>query len=417
MWRMLFTWGLVCVLCQSEGMADDWPAFRGPNGDGQSREKNAPIHWDAETNVKWKVPLPSAGNSSPIVAGGRVFLHIASDRGRKRGLVCYDRQDGREMWSRIVDYDQIDETHKTNPYDGSTPVTDGRRVVVWHGSAGLYCYDYQGREIWSRPLGRIDHFLGYASSPILFRDKVLLNFGPGVNQAMMAFDLATGKTLWQTKEPGGNAGQKPREVASYSTPVIVRIGERDQILNNQPTRVVAYDPSDGRILWTVGGIPGRQDLIYTSPIIAGEIGIAMGGFHGPRLGYKLGGNGDVTEANRIWHISKRNPQRIGTGVFVEGQIYTANVGPGTIECMDPQTGEIQWQSRTPSGATWASILSAAGHLYVTTQRGTTHVIRPNVNRFEEVASNPLEETINATPALSDGEFFIRTHKHLFCISN
>jgi outer membrane protein assembly factor BamB len=117
------------------------------------------------------------------------------------------------------------------------------------------------------------------------------------------------------------------------------------------------------------------------------------------------------------HITKRNPQRIGTGVFVDGHVYTANVGPGTTECMDPLTGEVKWQARTPSGDTWASIIYAAGHMYVTTQRGTTHVIRPNPNKLDEVASNPLGETINATPALSDGEFFIRTHEHLFCISD
>ena len=179
--------------------------------------------------------------------------------------------------------------------------------------------------------------------------------------------------------------------------------------------MVAYEPNDGKILWTVGGIPGRQDLIYTSPIIAGDMGIAMGGFHGPRLGYKLGGSGDVTEANRLWHVSKRNPQRIGTGVFVDGHIFTANFGPGTTECMDPRTGEVKWQTRTPSGDTWASIIYAADHLYVTTQRGTTHVIRPNPDKLDEVASNALGETTNATPAFSDGELFIRTHKHLFCI--
>ncbi len=415
MWRTNLIIAFVVLLTSRFVTADDWPAFRGPNGDGKSSEKRAPIRWDADTNVKWKVPLSSPGNSSPIVSGGRVFLHIASDRGRKRGLVCYDRTDGRKVWTRSIAYDKIDKTHKTNPYDGSTPVTDGKRVVVWHGSAGLHCYDFDGNEMWPRDLGAIDHFLGYASSPIISRDKVILSFGPGVNQAMMAFDLATGETTWQTKEAGGNAGQKPREVASYSTPVVVRFDGSDQLINNLPTHVVAYEPNDGKILWTVGGIPGRQDLIYTSPIIAGDMGIAMGGFHGPRLGYKLGGSGDVTEANRLWHVSKRNPQRIGTGVFVDGHIFTANFGPGTTECMDPRTGEVKWQTRTPSGDTWASIIYAADHLYVTTQRGTTHVIRPNPDKLDEVASNALGETTNATPAFSDGELFIRTHKHLFCI--
>jgi outer membrane protein assembly factor BamB len=204
-------------------------------------------------------------------------------------------------------------------------------------------------------------------------------------------------------------------VASYSTPVIVRVNGRDQIINNMPTRVVAYDLDDGEILWTVAGIPGKQDLVYTSPLIAGELGITMAGFRGPRLGYRLNGSGDVTTTHRHWHIEKRNPQRIGTGVVVNGCVYTANVGPGTIECIDAKTGESQWQKRTPGGDAWASIVFGAGHLYVTAQRGTTHVIRPNPEELEVIESNSLGETTNATPAISEGQIFIRSFSHLFCI--
>lgn len=406
---------LLILVSVRDLMAGDWAAFRGPRGDGKSEEKSAPTTWSPDTNIRWKVALSSEGNSSPIVSNGRVFLHIASDKGRKRGLVCYDRTDGNKLWTHAVEYANVDQTHKTNPYDASTPVADGKRVVVWHGSAGLYCYDFEGNEIWSRKLGEVNHFLGYASSPIIYDDKVLLSFGPGVNQTMLALDLRTGETIWKTDEPGGNAVQTPREVASYSTPIVVRVDGKNQILNSMPTRVVAYEPADGKIVWTIGGIPGQQDLVYTSPIIAGDIGIAMGGFRGPRLGFKIGGSGDVTDTHRLWHIKNRNPQRIGTGVFVDGHIYTANVGPSTIECMSPQTGEIKWQTRTPGGDTWASIIYVAGHLYVTTQRGTTHVIRPNSDRLELTASNELGETTNATPAISDGELFVRTFGHLYCI--
>jgi outer membrane protein assembly factor BamB len=176
-------------------LAEDWPAFRGPRGDGRSNEEAVPTEWGPDDNVRRKVPLSSLGNGSPILSNGRVFLHIASDKGRKRGLVCFDRRDGARLWTRSVEYSRIDQSHKTNPYDGSSPVADGTRVVVWHGSAGLYCYDFEGNALWSRELGAIDHFLGYASSPIIYSGKVILSFGPGVNQAMLAFDLETGKTL------------------------------------------------------------------------------------------------------------------------------------------------------------------------------------------------------------------------------
>ena len=127
-------------------MAGDWPAFRGPYGTGISNEKNLPITWGPDENIEWKVELPGPGNSSPIVSAGRVFVSCATDEGRNRGLYCYDRIDGRRQWERSVHYDEIAPTHKQNPYSASTPVADGERVLVWHGTLGLYCYDFEGHE-------------------------------------------------------------------------------------------------------------------------------------------------------------------------------------------------------------------------------------------------------------------------------
>src|SRR5579863_8187400 len=130
--------------------AGDWPAFRGPHGDGISPEKSAPLESGPEKNIKWKTPLPDKGNSSPNVWKGKVFLTCATEEGKKRGLYCYDRQTGKLLWSKIVEFLEPDPTHQTNPYCGSSPAADGQHVVVWHGSAGLYCYDYDGNKLWSR---------------------------------------------------------------------------------------------------------------------------------------------------------------------------------------------------------------------------------------------------------------------------
>src|SRR5690606_26331834 len=147
--------------------AEDWPAFRGPNGDGTADASGLPVEWGPDRNIKWKVPLPEPANSSPIVSNGRVFVTYAEDRGQQRHLVCFDRQTGEQLWKASVPFANVEETHETNPYCGSTPVADGERVVVWHGSAGMHCYDFDGNPLWSQDLGEFHHMWGYGSSPII----------------------------------------------------------------------------------------------------------------------------------------------------------------------------------------------------------------------------------------------------------
>src|SRR5262249_32668857 len=151
----------------------------------------------------WKVALPGPGNSSPIVSNGRVFVTCAEDEGKKRNLYCLNRKDGETLWVRTVEVSASEPTHRTNPYCASTPVADGSRVIVWHGSAGVFCYDFDGTKLWERDLGTVRHEWGYASSPILHQDKVILNFGPGSRTFLCALDLKTGVIRWKHNEPGG----------------------------------------------------------------------------------------------------------------------------------------------------------------------------------------------------------------------
>src|ERR1043165_3875364 len=183
--------------------AGDWPAFRGPNGNGVAQEDKAPLHWGPEKNVRWKAALPGPGNSSPIVSHGRVFITCAEDKGKKRNLYCFDRRTGKELWVRTVEFPIVEPTHQSNPYCGSTPAADGARVIVWHGSAGVFCYNFDGKELWKTDLGAVRNEWGYGSSPILHRGKVILNFGPGDRAFLVALDLKTGKLLWKYDEPGG----------------------------------------------------------------------------------------------------------------------------------------------------------------------------------------------------------------------
>lgn len=396
--------------------ADDWPAFRGPAGNGVCEETGVPLTWSADKNIRWKVPLAGPGNSSPVVSGDRVFVTCASDKGKHRGLYCFDRRDGRLVWQRVVDYDEPDPTHATNPYCGSSPAADGKRVVVWHGSAGLHAYDYEGRPLWSRDLGKFRHIWGYGSSPVFYGNAILLNCGPGKRTFVTAIDRDSGKTLWQVDEPGGDEGQeepgeKPKWIGSWSTPVVAKIEGRDQVLVSLPHHVQAYDPADGKVLWSCDGL---GDLVYTSVLAGDGIGVSMGGYHGPAIGFRLGGSGNVTQSNRLWHVTAKNPQRIGSGIILGEHIFMVNE-PGLVQCLDLHTGSERWKDRLGGEKVWASIVAAEGRLYVTDEAGTTFVFAPNPERLELLAKNNVGEGTNSTLAISDGQIFLRTFEHLICI--
>jgi outer membrane protein assembly factor BamB len=421
----------VALLCSfGLSQADDWPAFRGPSGNGISAEKAAPIEWSATKNVKWKAALPRKGNGSPIVSNGRVFVTCVEDEeavGKKRSLYCFDRKDGKKLWVKTVEYAKADEkgnedtTHGTNPHCNSTPAADGKVVVAWHSSAGLHAYDFEGKELWKRDLGEFRHIWGSGTSPIIHDGKVILNSGPGKKVFMGAFNLADGKTIWEMEEP--SKGDDPsynedkKYKGSWSTPIVVKVGGQEQILCAMPTRVVAYAPADGKILWWCEGIragPGDRtyagDLTYSSLVVAGDICVVVGGFGGAGFGVRLGGTGNVTATHQVWRNAK-NPQSIGSGVVVGDHIYMPFEGP--ITCLDPKTGKTVWKER---GSYWGSAVSVGGRIYLTDQKGATVVFKPNPERLELIGKNELgDEGSNSTPAVSDGQIFIRTFKNLYCI--
>lgn len=394
----------------------DWPAFRGPSGNGISKETQVPTVWDANRNVRWKVPLPSAANGSPIVSNGRVFLTTADDEGRKRSLYCFDRADGRRLWVRTVTIDRVMPTHGTNPHGGSTPAADGTHVVVWHASAGLHCYDFSGEEAWDRDFGEFRHQWGYGTSPVLHKGKVILHTGPGRRSFVMALDMKDGSTLWETEEPSSTEEgvAQGRLEGSWCTPLIVTEGGRTQVICTHPTRVVAYDLADGRRLWSCRGISCRRgDLVYASPVVAGDRCVVRGGYEGPELGIRIGGTGDVTDSHLLWRHAQR-PSNVGSGVIAKHHLYVPDID-GFITCVDPASGDRLWRQRPAPGQLWSSILYADGHLYATNQRGTTVVFTPDTAKLNVVALNALGEKTNATPAISEGEIFLRTHEYLYCI--
>lgn len=390
----------------------DWPAWRGPSGDGHCAEKNLPLRWSTQENVRWKVPLPDAGNSTPAIWGERVFLTQATDKGTRRSLLCLARGDGRLLWKREVSYPDKESTHGDNPYCSASPATDGERVVVSHGSAGLFCYDLDGQELWKKDLGKLEHIWGNASSPILHGKLAILWCGPGARQFLLAVDKKSGETVWEHQEPGGKFGDQSSDwLGSWSTPIIAKVNGRDELLLGVPHKLKAFDPATGKELWSCTGL---GPLVYTSPVYADGIVIAMSGYGGAAMAVRAGGDGDVTQSRRLWHHTKSNPQRIGSPIIVGPHLYIVNES-GKAQCFDLSTGKESAAKDRLAGKSWSSMVAADGHLYVTTMDGDTFVLSADP-KMEVLARNPLGEKILSSIAVSNGDLFIRTYKHLWCIA-
>ena len=391
--------------------AADWLAWRGPLGTGYCEEKSLPLTWSQTENVKWSVPLDGDGNSSPIVVGQRVFITHAPKPSNLRGLRCYDRDTGKLLWKHEVAYTEKEETHGTNPPCASSPTSDGQRVVAWYGSAGLFCYDLEGKILWQKDLGKVEHIWGYGSSPLLHENLVILNFGPGLNAFVAAFDKQSGDEIWRKEFPDQKSPKADDYRGSWSTPVVATVGGKTLLLLSLPIRLYACDPRTGEEVWSCGGLANK--LIYTSPLVAGDIVVVMCGYGGPAIAVRGGGTGDVTETHKLW-THPRNSQRVGSGVVVDGLVYILNEN-GSFWCMDPQTGERKWEQPRGGGTSWSSMTYAAGRIYISNTPGTTFVLEANPKEFKLLAENQLNETIRATPAFSNGQIFIRTYKNLYCI--
>lgn len=419
---------LLVLVFSTSAMAENWPAWRGPTGMGTSSEKKLPLEWSATENVRWKVILPSAGNSTPIVWGDRVFITQANNVTKwppkipanfaggssaggyavaeKRSVICFDRRDGKQLWQGDVIYKDEEITHPTNPFCSASPVTDGERVIASHGSAGLVCYDFEGKELWRYDNGKLEHLWGTASSPILYGDLCIQWCGPGDRQFFVAVDKRTGKKVWEVIEPGGDTGITTKNfLGTWSTPLIANIGGQDQMIFALPRKLKGYDPKTGKELWSSTKQGG---YCYSSPLFADGLAI-----FGQNL-VKLGGAGDISK-DQLRH--RVGSMYISTAVIDGDYLYTYN-NVGVPACHEWKTGKEIWSSQIvgrPGGKTaWGSPVLAAGRIYITDQDGATSVFAAGP-KYELLALNILKEKCNASMAVSQGDLFIRSHKHLWCI--
>lgn len=399
--------------------AANWPAWRN-DGLGISPEKNVPVKWSKTENVRWRTPLPDRGNSSPIVWDERVFITQAT--GPKREVMCIDRKNGKVLWHSGTSYEGKDATHETNPLASSTPVTDGERLIAWFGSAGIFCYDINGQELWHRDLGKQEHQWGYGSSPVLYSDLCILHFGPGSGTRLMALNKKSGAKVWQVDLPeqdppvryDGFAGKQGQPMGSWSTPLVLN-GKRDELVLTIVSEMRGFDPKTGKQLWNVEGM---SPLVYTSPIAGEGMIFGTGGFGGSTFAIKAGGEGDLSN-QKLWYVQKEKKNRISSGVISKGHVFLCNMD-GVAQCTELATGKDKWSERlkptAANGEIWGSMIMTGDNIYVVNQSGDTFVIKANPEKLELVSTNPLGEPSNSTPAISNGEIFIRTHQALWCIS-
>ncbi len=417
--------GLVCLLAPMWLLADPWPSWRGPRGDGVSTERDVPTHWDTTKNIRWRISLPDRGNGTPVAWGRFLFVPQAIEQEQRRTLMCIDRATGQMLWQKGVTYTEKEATHSTNPYCSPSPVTDGERVIVWFGSAGLYCFDLAGHELWSAQLGKQQHVWGHGASPILHENLCILHFGPGPNAFVIALDKQSGKEIWRVPaprfaqdqaKPSHPVGNQDPEIfwGSWATPMVVNADGRAELILAWPQQVVALDPKTGQEFWRCGGL---ADLVYCSPMFGDGIVVALGGYNGSGLAVKAGGSGDVTSTHRVWH-EERSRLRLGTGIIHDGHIYVNDMN-GAIDCIELKTNALKWRERpkaTGKGDSWSSFVKAGQHLYAVNQAGDVFVFKANPEKYEQVARNSVGEYTNSTLVISDGEIFLRTHDSLWCIA-
>jgi outer membrane protein assembly factor BamB len=411
-YRSITISALLVLLTLLPADADNWPHWRGPEMNGHSRETAVPLKWSATENVAWKVPLPQSGMSTPVVWGDRVFVTQALDRGgRQRALLCFSRRDGRELWRGVVEYTGEEEsTYNAEPHwCSASPTTDGQRVVASFGSAGLYCWDMKGKLLWKRELGRCDQIWGTAASPVLWQNIVLHNFGPGERTFLIALNKQDGTELWRQAEPGMFGKSQDEWQGSWSTPVVRKRGGGFEVLISWPNTLKSYDPATGRLLWRCDGL-GR--LVYTSPLVSNEVVVVMSGFMGPAMAVKLGGTGDVTDSHRLWRQEKA-PQRIGSGVVVGDTVYQLNEN-GVWTVIELSTGKLISNERAGEVRVWSSITYAGGRLYCVNQQGEVLVFSAETSP-RLLSRNAMGERAQASIAVSDGDIFVRTYGHLWCI--
>jgi outer membrane protein assembly factor BamB len=386
-------------------LGENWPAWRGPRGDGSSLEKNVPVKWSVTQNIAWKVPIPGKGHASPIVWGDRIFVVTASKEQNQRLLLCLDRTNGEVLWQRVVLEAPLERIHSLNSYASSTPATDGERAYVSfldRDKMFVAAYDFDGNKLWSVRPGVFSSIHGYCSSPILWKDKVIVNGDHDGPAYLTALERATGKTIWKTP--------RPNKTRSYCAPIIRHIDGRNQMILSGSLCVASYDPDTGKQHWIIDG-PTEQYV--ASLVYNGELLFMTCGYPDHFIqAIRPNGRGNVTKTHVAWQKDKDCsyvPSPIAIGPYF---LLVSDSGAAT--CYEATSGKSLWRERLGPHFS-ASLVTANGLAYFLSDKGVMKIVKPGP-KFDVVARNDIGEDMRASPAISDGQMFLRGVKNLYCIS-
>jgi outer membrane protein assembly factor BamB len=434
----IIAWMLACGSVSGQ----HWPSFRGPAASGVADGSPTPVKWSAATgeNILWKTPLAGVAVSSPIVWGDRIFVStaVSSDPnvGIRTGLygdveplndqskhawklIALDKRTGKVVWDRVA-HEGIPKTkrHPKSSQASPTPVTDGRRVIVSFGSEGLYAYDFDGKLVWTRDLGVLnagwfydpDYEWGIGSSPIIWKNLVIVQCDIQKNSFIAAFDVATGEPAWRTAR---------EEIPSWSTPAIYESNGRAELVTQATTFTRGYDPATGKELWRLAG---NSEIAIPTPIVGPGLIIVTNGYRGvqPIFAIKPGatGNitltGDQTKSDFVAWSTKHGGPYIPTPVIYGEHLYVL-LNNGVLAAYDVRTGDRLYQERLgPGGSFSASPVAADGKIYLLSEDGDVFVVKAGP-KYELLATNPMGEVLMATPAISSGVIIIRGLKDVFAI--
>ena len=394
----------------ADEVSTNWPRFRGPYGDGVASGTNAVLTWNVQTGqgIVWKSSVPVAAPSSPVVWGNRIFL--TGGTAKKREVYGYDAVSGKMLWQKAVNVPTTEpppkEERELSSYGASTAATDGRRVYAMFPNGDLAAFDLEGNPVWARNLGLPDNAYGHASSPVVHQGRVIIQFDQGADEKegksrILALDALTGKEVWKTE---------PRPVVnSWTTPVVYRYGEQDQILASGNPWLMAYNFTNGVELWRAKVLNGE---VAVSPIFARGLGLAFSANEGEKASaIKPDGTGDVTKTKVLWQAEDGLPDICSP--LCDGQRFYLVTTPGNVTCYEGQTGKKLWEKDLEMSFK-ASPCLVGNRIYMVNDKGLTVVIQAGAE-FKELARSDLADEVMASPAFANGRIYLRTKLNLFCL--
>jgi outer membrane protein assembly factor BamB len=381
--------------------AEDWPQFRGPGGLGVSSETGLPTSWGPGENLRWKADLPGRGLSSPVVAGGRVFVTACSGPLQERlHVLCFDAATGKRLWERTLHATGNTLCHPKTCMAAPTAVTDGERVYALFATGDLACFDAAGNLLWYRALAQdyphISNQVGLAASPILWNDVLLLPLESAGESFAAGLDKLTGRNRWKAARP---------RAINWVTPMLIGDRGRPEVLFQTATELTAFDPATGSQRWTFGGKGQFPDPCAPSPATGDGLIVLAGGL-------ALRPKADGAAPQVAWK-QRRLRQAYASPLYYQGRVYAINNSSILLQCFAGKDGKLLWQERL-EGPFAASPVAADGKVYLVNEAGVDTVFEAG-ERPRVLGQSTVGEGILATPAISGGALFLRSDRHLFCI--